>query len=94
MSLGLIDPLILMPESFLGRLTEKESDQVLLHELAHVRRGDNWTNLFQKLVEALLFFHPAVWWTAKRLNLERESACDDWVVHITGEPRPWRFQVP
>lgn len=89
MSLGPLNPLILMPESFLGRLTEKESDQVLLHELAHIRRGDNWTNLFQKLVEALLFFHPAVWWTAKRLNLERESACDDWVVHITGEPRPY-----
>lgn len=89
MSVGPLDPLILMPESLLGRLTEKESDQVLLHELAHIRRGDNWTNLFQKLVEALLFFHPAVWWTAKRLNLERESACDDWVVHITGELRPY-----
>jgi beta-lactamase regulating signal transducer with metallopeptidase domain len=89
MSLGPIDPIILMPTDFADRLTEAEFDQVLLHELAHIRRGDNWTNLFQKLVEAVLFFHPAVWWTAKRLDLERESACDDWVVHMTGEVKPY-----
>ncbi len=85
MSLGPLDPLILMPADFSKRLTAAEFDQVLLHELAHVRRGDNWTNLFQKLIEALGFFHPAVWWTARRLNLERESACDDWVVSMTGQ---------
>lgn len=89
MSLGPLDPLILMPADFSNRLTEAEFDQVLLHELAHVRRGDNWTNLFQKLIEALWFFHPAVWWTARRLNLERESACDDWVVSMTGQVKPY-----
>ncbi|HUJ22242.1 MAG TPA: M56 family metallopeptidase [Bryobacteraceae bacterium] len=89
MALGALDPLILIPNDFLDRLTDAECDHVLLHELAHVRRGDHWTNLFQKLVEAVLFFHPAVWWTAKKLNLERESACDDWVVHVTGEPKPY-----
>jgi beta-lactamase regulating signal transducer with metallopeptidase domain len=89
MSLGPLDPLILMPADFSDRLTEAEFDQVLLHELAHVRRGDNWTNLFQKLIEALGFFHPAVWWTARRLNLERESACDDWAVSMTGQVKPY-----
>jgi beta-lactamase regulating signal transducer with metallopeptidase domain len=89
MSLGPLDPLILMPRDFSDRLTEAEFDQVLLHELAHVRRGDNWTNLFQKLIEAVAFFHPAVWWTARRLNLERESACDDWVVSMTGQVKPY-----
>ena len=89
MSLGPVNPLILMPKNFAAQLTDAEFDQVLLHELAHVLRGDNWTNLVQKLAEALLFFHPAVWWTAKRLNLERESACDDWVVTRTGEARPY-----
>jgi len=89
MSLGPVQPLILIPESLRDQLTEKEFDHVLLHELAHIRRGDNWTNLFQKLIEALLFFHPAVWWTAKKLNIERENACDDWVVALTGEPKPY-----
>ncbi|PYT32669.1 MAG: hypothetical protein DMG58_09755 [Acidobacteria bacterium] len=89
MSLGPIDPLIVMPTDFAGRLTESEFDQVLLHELAHVRRGDNWSKLVQRLIEALLFFHPAVWFTGRRLNLERESACDDWVVFMTGEVKPY-----
>ena len=89
MSAGPLDPLILIPADFSGRLTEAEFDHVLLHELAHIRRGDNWTNLLQKVIEALLFFQPAVWFAAKRLNLERESACDDWVIHLTGEAKSY-----
>jgi hypothetical protein len=55
----------------------------VLHELSHLRRWDDWTNLVQRVVRALLFFHPAVWWLDSRLTLEREMACDDLVLaHI------------
>src|SRR5208282_5537471 len=59
---------------------------VLLHEFAHLRRWDDWTNLIQKMVRALFFFHPAVWWIENRLAVEREMACDDAVLAETANP--------
>ena len=86
---GFGDAAILLPESLSGQLSDEELDHVLAHELAHLRRRDDWTNLAQKLIEAVFFFHPVVLWVARRLNLEREIACDDWVVSVTGRPRPY-----
>ena len=60
-----------------------------MHELAHLRRRDDWTNLLQKILGALLFFHPAVWWIEKKLALEREMACDDLVLASTTSPRAY-----
>src|SRR5262249_27149736 len=57
------------------------------HELAHLARRDDWTNLVQKLVKAILFFHPAVWWIESRLSLEREMACDAAVLAEQPDPR-------
>jgi hypothetical protein len=62
---------------------------ILLHELAHLRRWDDWTNLAQKLLRALFFFHPAVWWIESKLSLEREMACDDAVLAETANPRAY-----
>src|SRR5207244_2356310 len=89
MSVGLLNPLIVIPGELASQLSPAEFDHLLLHELAHVQRNDNWTHLIQKFVEAVLFFHPAVWWIGRKLELERESACDDWAVSITGQPRPY-----
>jgi len=86
---GLRRAVVIIPHRLVGELSEAEFEQVLLHELAHIRRYDDWTNLFQKLAEALLFFHPAVLWVCARLNLEREIACDDWVVWTTGARKPY-----
>jgi hypothetical protein len=61
----------------------------LLHELAHLRRRDDWTNLAQRIVRALLFFHPAVWWIGHSLSLEREMACDDFVLASNPNPRAY-----
>ena len=89
MAVGLSRPVILIPEDLSQHLTEKEFDQVLLHELAHMKRWDDWTNLLQKLAESIFFFFPAVLWIGRRLNLEREIACDEWVISKTGESRPY-----
>lgn len=86
---GLGAAVILIPQKLLDELTEQEFEQILLHELAHIRRYDDWTNLLQKLAEALFFFHPAVRWVGSRLNLEREVACDDWVIWTGGERKPY-----
>ena len=70
-------------------LSAAELNTILLHELAHLRRRDDWTNLVQKILGALLFFHPAVWWIEKKLALEREMACDDMVLASTTTPRAY-----
>jgi hypothetical protein len=62
---------------------------VLLHELAHVARLDDWTNLLARLCTAALGLHPVAAWVISRVDRERESACDDWVVSMTGEARPY-----
>jgi beta-lactamase regulating signal transducer with metallopeptidase domain len=84
MVVGPFRPAILIPISLLERLSPTEFEQIILHELAHIRRRDDWTKLIQRLFEALLFFHPMVIWVGRRINLEREVACDDWVVRSTG----------
>jgi hypothetical protein len=57
--------------------------------MAHLSRWDDWTKLSQKILEALLFFNPVVHWIGRQLDLEREMACDDWVVARTGKPKTY-----
>lgn len=86
---GLTKPAILFPAALVCQLSPEEKFRICLHELAHIRRWDDWTNLGQKVIEAVLFFHPAVRWIGGRLSLEREIACDEWAVSITGAARPY-----
>jgi len=83
---GLVRPAILLPMSFASGLSPQQIEMILAHELAHIRRHDHWVNLAQRIVEALLFFHPAVWWVSRRIRFERELCCDDIVVAAGGEP--------
>ena len=85
MAIGLLNPMILLPESLVDQLSAEELDQVVLHELSHIRRFDDWGNLIQRIAHALLFFHPAIWWINRQLNLEREIACDDYVLSMQSE---------
>ncbi|MFZ0797641.1 MAG: M56 family metallopeptidase, partial [Terriglobales bacterium] len=77
---------IILPEWALRELVPEDLNVILLHEFAHLRRGDDWTNLIQKIVRALFFFHPAVWWIENQLSVEREMACDDAVLAETANP--------
>lgn len=88
-AIGFFRPTIILPEWVLGELSVEEVHTVLLHELAHLRRRDDWTNLAQKVLRALFFFHPAVWWIESKLSLEREMACDDMVLARTANPRAY-----
>jgi uncharacterized protein YjbI with pentapeptide repeats/beta-lactamase regulating signal transducer with metallopeptidase domain len=88
-AVGLFDSMILVPHSLLDRLSETEVDQICLHELAHLRRGDDWTNGVQRLIVALLGWNPAAQFIGQQLDLEREVACDDWVLSVVGTVRPY-----
>lgn len=88
-AIGFWKPAIVLPAWTLRELTAEELNPILIHELTHLKRRDDWTNLFQKIVRAVFFFHPAVWWIDARLSLEREMACDDAVLASTGNPRAY-----
>ena len=88
-ALGYFRPAVVFPAWVLADLKPLEIKGILLHELAHLRRYDDWTNLLQKLVRALFFFHPAVWFIDSRLTLEREMACDDVVLSTDFSPRTY-----
>lgn len=89
MAAGFLRRAIVFPQSLIGDLSSEEFEQVLCHEMAHLRRWDDWTQLIQALAQAVLCFNPAVYWIGRRLKIEREIACDDWVVAATGEARPY-----
>jgi len=78
--LGFFHPRILIPPALLERLTPEELQQVVLHEMEHLRRADDWTNLLQKLALVLFPLNPALLWVERRLCAERELACDDGVL--------------
>jgi beta-lactamase regulating signal transducer with metallopeptidase domain len=83
---GWIRPVILLPVIALTGLSEEQLQAVIAHELAHIQRVDCFVNLFQILVETLLFYHPAVWWLNKRIRAEREICCDEIAVSLCGNP--------
>jgi bla regulator protein blaR1 len=88
-AIGLVKPAVVIPSWAVRELSQAELNAVILHEVAHLRRWDDWTNLAQKLLRALFFFHPAIWWVESRLSLEREMACDDMVLAQTANPRAY-----
>jgi beta-lactamase regulating signal transducer with metallopeptidase domain len=88
-ALGITKPAVVLPVWLIGELSPPDLKQLVLHELAHLRRWDDWTNLAQQIMKALFFFHPAVWWIERRVSLEREMACDDAVLAETANPRAY-----
>ena len=87
--IGILRPIILLPPAALTGWSPDEIEMVLLHELAHVRRWDNLVNLAQRIVESLLFFHPAVWLISSWARREREACCDALVVTRTDRPHAY-----
>mgnify|MGYP003663111116 CR=1 FL=1 len=77
---GVLKPVILIPTAMLTGLSSQELAAVLAHELAHVKRFDHVLIVVQRFLEAVLFFHPAVWWLGRRIHDLREEACDDLVI--------------
>jgi uncharacterized protein (TIGR03435 family) len=83
---GWLRPVVLVPVAALGGLPAEQLEALLLHELAHIRRRDYLVNILQSIAEALLFYHPAVWWVSGHIRNERELCCDDMAVSVSGDP--------
>jgi BlaR1 peptidase M56 len=87
--IGFFSPRILIPEELFARLTTEEFGQIVLHEVGHLRRGDDWINLLQKLSLVVVPLNPVLMWIERRLCLERELACDDDVLRLTKAPKAY-----
>lgn len=88
-AVGFRRPAVIVPSRLAQRLSEEELDRVLVHEYAHLIRRDDWMNLLARTLQGLLWFHPLAWFILRRIAIERELACDAWVVHQTGNARAY-----
>jgi beta-lactamase regulating signal transducer with metallopeptidase domain len=79
-ALGWRRPMIVVSSQLADLLGADDLDRVVAHEHAHLARRDDWTQLLQALVTALAGWHPAVWLITRRIDFEREAACDARVV--------------
>ena len=82
---GLWRQVLLVPPELVESLPPAQLTWVLLHELVHVRRHDTWVVTFQRLVQIVFVFHPAVWVANRLLDAEREFACDDDALSLAAE---------
>lgn len=92
MTWGVLRPCILLPDEA-HDWTERCRRNVLLHELAHVRRGDYLMRLVGRAVVALYWFHPLAWIALRRMRREQEQACDDYVLRAGVRPSEYAGQL-
>lgn len=84
--IGYFKPVVLFPVALATQLDIHQVEAILIHELSHIRRNDYLLNLIKTGIETILFFNPFIWLSGRFINIEREHACDDLVVQLTGTP--------
>jgi bla regulator protein blaR1 len=89
LAVGYMHPAVVIPPGLLPRLDEGERQDVLLHELAHLVRYDDWVAVVTGALGAILILHPLAAIVLGRIEREREMACDDFVVARTGSARSY-----
>ena len=84
-SFGWIEPIILLPIALVNQLSVKEIQSIIIHEWAHILRNDYLVNLLISFVQLVLFFNPFTYLFNKEISLQREIACDSFVVNASVE---------
>jgi hypothetical protein len=87
--IGLLAPVVAVSPRLLDGLTDDQLDRVLVHEWSHIRRRDHIVHAAQLLIRVVAGCHPAVWWIGRRLEAERESACDEMTIRLTGSAKAY-----
>lgn len=87
--IGFFAPRILLPTWLLERLSSLQLRHIVLHEMEHLRRRDDWFNLMQKVGLVIFPLSPALLWVDRRLSSERELACDEGVLRKIAMPRAY-----
>lgn len=77
MAIGVFRRRIIVPESLLNSLNDKQIDVIFSHELAHHSRWDTWCIALENVLLAVWWFHPMFWVVLRSLRSVREDCCDD-----------------
>ena len=88
---GFWSPRIVVPETILTEQASSRLQHVLVHELAHLVRGDLWMNWVLLLARTVYWFNPVMGWVIREMQAEREAACDDLSVRVLGESNRWDY---
>lgn len=83
---GITRPVIALPSNLVEGSQPKLISEVLLHEMAHVARGDCRVVLLQNIVSSLFWFHPLIHVLNRQLAKAREEVCDNFVLHNSSGP--------
>jgi beta-lactamase regulating signal transducer with metallopeptidase domain len=83
---GIGRPLLVLPASLLERSGPRSREPLVLHELAHLKRGDLVVRLVQNAARLVFFFWPPVWWVCRSIERASEMACDEWALSASSVP--------
>ena len=73
-------PRLIIPRDLWKTLDEPQRSTLVVHELAHLKRGDHLVRFLELVVTALYWWHPLLWWIRQSLRDAEEQCCDAWVV--------------
>ena len=82
LTIGFLKPIILIPVAAVNHLTTEQMEAVILHELAHIKRADYLLFILQSFIDKIFFFNIFSAMLSNIIELERENACDDWVLQF------------
>ena len=85
-TMGFLRPVIILPTGMLTGIPTAQLESILVHELVHIKKADYLVNIFQSLVEIILFYHPATWYISFMIRKERENRCDQITVGLIDNP--------
>jgi beta-lactamase regulating signal transducer with metallopeptidase domain len=88
LTIGALKPIVLVPTGFFLRMPMEQAEAILIHEIAHICRQDYLLGLIQAMICNVFFFHPAIAYISRQIDIEREHACDARVVQETGKTAP------
>ena len=83
--IGWLRPVVLIPVGCLAGLSSTQIESIFTHEFTYIMRQDYLASILQSVVEAALFYHPAIWWVPAQVRSERENCCDDVAVRMSGD---------
>ncbi|MBN1158550.1 MAG: M48 family metalloprotease [Bacteroidales bacterium] len=86
MVVGVLKPVVIVPLAAIANLSPSQTEAIIAHELAHIRRYDHVLLIIQGIAEQVLFFHPLTWYLSSAINREREHCCDDLALKTCADP--------
>jgi beta-lactamase regulating signal transducer with metallopeptidase domain len=82
---GVVRPVLLMPVGYLSKMTRRDTEHMLLHEFAHIKRGDLWVHGFYMLLQVVYWYNPLLWLVRNQMHHLRELCCDATVARLLKE---------